>query len=59
VDLAPTFPTFFVTPRWWVQNDIWTAHTAYLEQYEREHGAPRASDHHGILVQRVEQWRNR
>jgi hypothetical protein len=59
VDLAPAFPTFYVTPRWWVQNDIWTAHTAYLEQYEREHGASRESDHHGILVQRVEQWRNR
>jgi hypothetical protein len=59
VDLAPAYPTFYVAPRWWVQNDIWTDHTAYLARYEREHGAPRDSDHHGILTQRVEQWRDR
>jgi hypothetical protein len=42
-----------------VQNDVWAVHTTYLKWYEREHGAPRDSDHHAIPFQRVEQWWNR
>jgi hypothetical protein len=52
-------PVYFVAPRWWVRNDIWQVHTAYLARYRQEHGHDRDSDHHGIPVRRVEQWRDR
>ncbi len=59
VDLGGEYPTYFVAPRWWVRNDIWQDHTAFLARYEEKHGHPRASGHHGIPVSRVERWRDR
>jgi hypothetical protein len=59
VDLGGEHPAYFVAPRWWVRNDIWRDHTAYLARYQQKHGHPRESTHHGILVRRVEQWRDR
>ena len=59
VDLAPAYPTFYIAPRWWVSNDIWTIHTAYLARYEQQHGVSRTSDHHAIPSARVVQWQDR
>jgi len=59
VDLSPEHPEYFVVPRWWIRNNIWEEHTAYLARYERERGYPRKSDHHGIKLDRIEQWRGR
>lgn len=59
VDLSSDHPEYFVTPRWWMRNDIWKVHTDYLARWEREHGHPRESQHHGILAKRIEQWRGR
>ncbi len=59
VDLAGEHPVYFIAPRWWVRNDIWQDHTAYLARFEQQHGHPRVSTHHGILTRRVEQWRDR
>jgi hypothetical protein len=59
VDLGGEHPAYFIAPRWWVRNDIWRDHTAYLNRWEREHGHPRESSHHGIQTRRVEQWRDR
>ena len=59
VDLAPVYPTFYIAPRWWVNNDIWTIHTAYLARYEQQHGVRRTSDHHAITSARVVQWQDR
>lgn len=30
VDLGGEHPAYFIAPRWWVRNDIWQDHTAYL-----------------------------
>jgi hypothetical protein len=59
VDLSPDHPEYFVAPRWWVRNNIWEVHTAYLARWEREHGHPRESQHHGIQIDRIERWRGR
>jgi hypothetical protein len=59
VDLGDEHPAYFIVPRWWVRNDIWRDHTAYLDRYLQEHGHQRESEHHGIQVRRVEQWRGR
>jgi hypothetical protein len=58
VDLGGEHPAYFIAPRWWVRNDIWQDHTAYLSRFEKEHGHPRESTHHGIRTRRVERWRD-
>jgi hypothetical protein len=59
VDLGGEHPVYYVAPRWWVCNDIWEEHTAFLVRYEAKYGHPRTSSHHGIPVGRVEQWLDR
>jgi hypothetical protein len=59
VDLGGEHPAYFIAPRWWVRNDIWRGHTAYLDRYRQKHGHQRESGHRGIHVGRVEQWRDR
>jgi hypothetical protein len=59
VDLSSKHPEYFAVPRWWIRNNIWEVHTAYLARDEQERGHPRESDHHGIPVNRIEQWRAR
>lgn len=61
VDLADNNaePIYYVVPDWWMRNDIFHAHRAYL----RRHGGKRAinprSKHHAIHVRRLVQWENR
>ena len=42
-----------------MRNNIWEVHTAYLARWEQKHGRQRESQHHGILVNRIEHWRGR
>ncbi|MBU6351098.1 MAG: hypothetical protein KGS73_13220 [Chloroflexi bacterium] len=50
-------PCYWVVPDWWMRNDIYRAHQAYLDS----HGGRRArnpdSTHHAIDEQRLEEWR--
>lgn len=59
VDLRQTAPQYYVMPAWWIENNIYEVHQAYL----RRHGGHRArspeSKHHRITDDRVEQWRDR
>jgi hypothetical protein len=59
VDLFPDTTNFYVVPEWWIRNDIYEKHQAYLN----EHGGLRAvndeSDHHRIWTERVQQWLGR
>jgi hypothetical protein len=60
VDLgAGQYPVYYVIPRWWIRNNIWQVHTAYLIRYKEKHARARQSNHHGIPVERIEQWRER
>jgi hypothetical protein len=59
VDLGTSPPDVYVIPEWWIENDIYEAHRAYLDR----HGGHRAhnpeSKHHAITVARVAEWRDR
>lgn len=57
VDLAPEFPDFYVMPEWWIQNDIYNAHAAYLERHSGRRPKSVDSTHHSIEVARIEQWK--
>lgn len=61
VDLgnSDAFPRYWVVPDWWIRDDIYKAHRAYLES----HGGKRArnpdSTHHSIQESRLEEWQGR
>ena len=57
VDLAGEVPAYFVVPEWWMQNDIYTAHRAYLNRSGGTRARSPDSTHHAIPISRVEQWR--
>lgn len=59
VDLRPTSPLYFVMPEWWIQNDIFDAHAAYLARHGGQRAGGGESTHHGIATARVEQWSDR
>jgi hypothetical protein len=52
-------PRYWVVPDWWLKNDIYRAHRAYL----RRHGGKRArnpdSTHHAIDETRLREWQGR
>lgn len=52
-------PKYWIVPGWWMRDDIYKAHQAYLER----HGGKRArnpdSTHHSVNEKRLMQWRDR
>jgi hypothetical protein len=52
-------PRFWIVPDWWIKNDIYSAHQAYLQK----HGGYRASNpdstHHAIDEKRLTEWQGR
>ena len=50
-------PSYFIMPEWWIQNDIFRAHQAYVARHGGERPRTRSSTHHLIDRPRVEQWR--
>ncbi len=59
VDLGGTeaSPRFWIVPEWWMQNDIYTAHQAYLDAHGGKRARTQDSTHHAITEDRVAQWR--
>ena len=61
VDLGDldTSPRYWVVPDWWIRNDIYKTHKAYLDR----HGGKRArnpdSKHHAIDERRLKEWQAR
>ena len=61
VDLGDweTTPRYWVVPDWWIRNDIYRNHKAYLDS----HGGKRArnpdSTHHAIDEKRLKEWQDR
>ena len=52
-------PRYWVVPDWWIRNDIYRTHKAYLDS----HGGKRAlnpdSTHHAIDERRLKDWQGR
>ncbi|MFT8178371.1 hypothetical protein ACLXNF_12375 [Mycobacteroides chelonae] len=59
VDLGKQYPDFYVVPRWWMENDIHTAHGKYLADSGGHRVKNDASTHHAIPVARVAAWKGR
>lgn len=59
VDIGPHGPNFYVMPAYWIENDIFVAHRAYLGQHDGKRAKNGESTHHRIPRQRVEQWHER
>jgi len=52
-------PSYFIVPDWWMRNNIYKEHKAYISK----HGGSRArnpkSKHHAIPIKRIKQWQDR
>lgn len=59
VDLTESPVSFRVIPAWWIENDIYETHEAYLKRHGGRRAQTPHSTHHGIGSDRVEQWRDR
>lgn len=59
VDLGKDHPDYYIVPEWWLQNDIYETHEAYLNRQGGHRRHSRDSRHHSISGARVPQWLNR
>lgn len=59
VDLGPEQPAYYIAPSWWVENNVYRHHSAYLKKHggKRAHGG--TSQHHAIETKRIVEWRDR
>ena len=46
-------------PTWWIENDIYEHHQAYLARYGGHRAVTEGSKHHGLADERVDQWKDK
>jgi hypothetical protein len=59
VDLGDAAPAYFVTPAWWIENNIYEGHQAYLARHGGHRAVTEDSKHHALRADRVHEWRDR
>lgn len=61
VDLGDweTAPRYWVVPDWWMRNDIYRAHQAYVERHGGKRARNPTSTHHAIEEKRVQEWQGK
>jgi hypothetical protein len=59
VDLEPEHPDYYIAPAWWVENDIYEHHQAYLKQHGGHRAVNDRSQHHAIRANRLTAWKDR
>lgn len=59
VDLSGEHPDYYVVPEWWMQNDIYEAHAAYLARNAGKRARNNDSTHHAIPTARLAEWKGR
>ena len=52
-------PSYYIVPEWWMRNDIFHAHRAYLKRHGGKRAINPQSKHHSIDLRRIAQWRDR
>ena len=57
-DLA-TWPRYWIVPDWWIRNDIYKAHKAYLARHGGTRPGNPDSKHHAIDESRLKEWQTR
>jgi hypothetical protein len=61
VDLVdPPAPSeYYIVPSWWIRQNIYQAHRAYLARQGGVRAVNPSSKHHSIIVSRIRQWKDR
>jgi hypothetical protein len=52
-------PKFYIVPKWWITNNIYETHQAYLSKYMGTRKYNPDSKHHAVQLSRIKQWENR
>lgn len=52
-------PRYWIVPNWWIRNDIYNAHEAYLSRYGGKRASNPESTHHSIDESRLLEWAER
>lgn len=52
-------PRHWVVPDWWIRDDIYKAHMAYLERHGGKRPRNPDSTHHSIAESRLKEWEER
>lgn len=50
------YPRFWIAPDWWIKNDIYNAHQAYLGKHGGKRVENPDSKHHAIDESRLKEW---
>jgi len=50
---------FYVVPEWWIKNNIYTVHQAYLARCGGRRKINPNSPHHAVKWERIKEWFNR
>ncbi len=56
IDIETSPPRFYITPEWWIINNIWEVHSNYLRKYGGKRAKSDDSKHHGITLDRIKKW---
>lgn len=61
VDLGNTntYPRYWIVPEWWIKDNIYKTHQAYLNKHGGIRPGNPDSTHHSIDESRLEQWKDR
>ena len=59
VDLGPEHPEYYIAPAWWIENDIYDHHRAYLKKHGGHRAVNDESKHHSIGADRLTPWKER
>lgn len=58
-DLGIRPPEYYIAPAWWVENDIFEHHSAYLARHGGKRARGGGSPHHAIPASRLIDWKDR
>jgi hypothetical protein len=53
------YPEFWIIPEWWIRNNIYKTHQAYLKKHDGRRKYGSESKHHSIDEKRIKQWKER
>ncbi|MBL7177102.1 MAG: hypothetical protein ISS66_14855 [Desulfobacteraceae bacterium] len=59
IEKADQPPGYYIVPEWWIRNDIYNSHEAYLKKHGGKRKFNPKSTHHSIYIKRIEQWKDR
>jgi len=61
VDLAKENqpPEYYIVPNWWIRNNIYKTHKAYLNKRFGRRAVTLESKHHAVDVKRLLEWKNK